>query len=89
MRTPRKSVQTRIQYGALPYRKNGGARTEVVLVTSGETHRWIHERLGFLRVGTLQAVGFKFGRWVDSVLMQRTLTEAIATVDDHRSATSL
>jgi alpha/beta superfamily hydrolase len=24
-------------------------------------------------VGTLTAVGFKFGRWVDSVLMQREL----------------
>jgi len=33
----------------------------------------LHERLGFLRVGTLHAVGFKFGRWVDSVLMQRAL----------------
>jgi phosphinothricin acetyltransferase len=33
----------------------------------------LHERLGFIRIGTLRAVGFKFGRWVDSVLMQRTL----------------
>jgi phosphinothricin acetyltransferase len=33
----------------------------------------LHERLGFVRVGTLRAVGFKFGRWVDSVLMQRAL----------------
>jgi L-amino acid N-acyltransferase YncA len=33
----------------------------------------LHERLGFIRIGTLCAVGFKFGRWVDSVLMQRPL----------------
>jgi L-amino acid N-acyltransferase YncA len=33
----------------------------------------LHERLGFRRVGTLAAVGFKFGRWVDTVLMQREL----------------
>lgn len=33
----------------------------------------LHERLGFRPVGTLRAVGFKFGRWVDSVLMQRAL----------------
>jgi phosphinothricin acetyltransferase len=31
----------------------------------------LHESQGFLRVGTLRAVGFKFGRWVDSVIMQR------------------
>lgn len=35
----------------------------------------LHERLGFARVGLLTAVGFKFGRWVDSVLMQRSLGE--------------
>jgi L-amino acid N-acyltransferase YncA len=33
----------------------------------------LHASLGFRNVGTLQAVGFKFGRWLDSVLMQRPL----------------
>jgi phosphinothricin acetyltransferase len=33
----------------------------------------LHLRLGFAEVGTFRAVGFKFGRWVDSVLMQRAL----------------
>jgi L-amino acid N-acyltransferase YncA len=33
----------------------------------------LHESLGFRRIGTLQAVGYKFGRWVDTVFMQRTL----------------
>jgi phosphinothricin acetyltransferase len=33
----------------------------------------LHARLGFLRVGTLRSCGYKFGRWVDSVLMQRPL----------------
>jgi L-amino acid N-acyltransferase YncA len=33
----------------------------------------LHRKLGFRVVGTLEAVGFKFGRWVDSVLMQRPL----------------
>jgi len=33
----------------------------------------LHERLGFRRAGLLTAVGFKFGSWVDSVLMQRPL----------------
>ncbi|SRR5579871_1394322 len=35
----------------------------------------LHRRHGFRRVGTLHAVGFKFGRWVDSVLMQRALAD--------------
>jgi L-amino acid N-acyltransferase YncA len=33
----------------------------------------LHRSHGFRRIGTLDAVGFKFGRWVDSVLMQRPL----------------
>ncbi len=33
----------------------------------------LHEALGFERVGVLGKVGFKFGRWVDTVLMQREL----------------
>ncbi|MBV9567494.1 MAG: N-acetyltransferase [Hyphomicrobiales bacterium] len=33
----------------------------------------LHRSRGFRKVGTLLAVGFKQGRWVDSVLMQREL----------------
>jgi phosphinothricin acetyltransferase len=33
----------------------------------------LHRRLGFDRIGVLPSVGWKFGRWVDSVLMSRRL----------------
>jgi phosphinothricin acetyltransferase len=33
----------------------------------------LHRRLGFRHLGTLEAVGFKLGRWVDTVFMQRAL----------------
>jgi phosphinothricin acetyltransferase len=33
----------------------------------------LHASLGFRHIGTLQAVGLKFGRWLDTVLMQRAL----------------
>jgi L-amino acid N-acyltransferase YncA len=33
----------------------------------------LHRKLGFRHVGTLDATGFKFGHWVDTVLMQRAL----------------
>jgi phosphinothricin acetyltransferase len=39
----------------------------------------LHAAFGFLRVGTLRSAGFKFGRWVDSVLMQRMLGPGDAT----------
>jgi L-amino acid N-acyltransferase YncA len=33
----------------------------------------VHQRLGFETVGVLRNVGFKFGQWVDTVIMQRAL----------------
>ena len=33
----------------------------------------LHESLGFVRVGVLPSVGFKFGKWVDSIMVQRAL----------------
>jgi len=39
----------------------------------------LHASLGFIRSGTLRSAGFKFGRWVDSVVMQRPLGRGDAT----------
>ena len=39
----------------------------------------LHAEQGFMRVGTLRSVGYKFGRWVDSVIMQRPLGQGDAT----------
>lgn len=35
----------------------------------------LHERFGFRHVGVIQSVGFKHGGWVDTVLMQRAISE--------------
>jgi phosphinothricin acetyltransferase len=39
----------------------------------------LHAAAGFHRIGTLAAVGFKFDRWLDSVLMQRALGAGATT----------
>ncbi len=36
----------------------------------------MHASLGFQRVGHLRDVGFKFGRWLDVVIMQRRLSDS-------------
>jgi len=40
----------------------------------------LHSRLGFTSVGTLSGVGFKFGGWLDTHIMQRTLGEGSHTL---------
>ena len=39
----------------------------------------LHRGAGFRMVGTFDNVGFKFGRWLDSVLMQRPLGAGATT----------
>jgi L-amino acid N-acyltransferase YncA len=53
----------------------GGYRQMIAVIGDSENHGSIglHRALGFRHIGTLQAVGFKFGRWLDSVIMQKNL----------------
>jgi L-amino acid N-acyltransferase YncA len=39
----------------------------------------VHTRAGFSMIGTHPSVGFKFGRWLDTVMMQRALGEGAVT----------
>jgi L-amino acid N-acyltransferase YncA len=39
----------------------------------------LHEGAGFAMVGTLRNVGFKHGRWLDVVFMQRILGDGAET----------
>lgn len=43
----------------------------------------LHRRMGFDQVGTLKSVGFKHGKWVDTVIMQRSLTDEPAPIASH------
>ncbi|MFG1295566.1 MULTISPECIES: GNAT family N-acetyltransferase [Xanthobacter] len=39
----------------------------------------LHERVGFARVGHLPAVAYRYGRWADSVMVQRSLGPGATT----------
>jgi L-amino acid N-acyltransferase YncA len=40
----------------------------------------VHTKCGFQMIGTHSDVGFKFGRWLDTVMMQRALGEGATTL---------
>ena len=46
----------------------------------------VHARLGFEHVGIMEGVGYKFGRWVDIVMMQRALNTGTNTQPPARGA---
>lgn len=52
-----------------------GYRQMIAVIGDSANHDSIglHAACGFARIGTLPAIGWKFERWVDSVLMQRAL----------------
>jgi L-amino acid N-acyltransferase YncA len=59
-----------------------GYRQMVAVIGDSRNERSIrlHETLGFGRAGTFTSVGFKFGRWLDAVFMQRPLGESDTTL---------
>jgi L-amino acid N-acyltransferase YncA len=46
----------------------------------------VHARTGFQMIGTHPNVGFKFGRWLDTVMMQRALGDGGTTLPADDSA---
>ena len=61
---------------ALIERCEAGPWREMVAIigdSANEPSIALHRKFGFVHVGTLKNVGFKHGRWLDCVVMQRTL----------------
>jgi phosphinothricin acetyltransferase len=61
---------------ALIERCEAGERRQMIAVTGDSDNAasiGLQAKFGSQPIGTLRAVGFKFGRWVDTVLMQRPL----------------
>ncbi|MFD6090855.1 GNAT family N-acetyltransferase [Oerskovia sp. NPDC060338] len=55
--------------------QRAGIREIVAVVSDADSPASVilHEKLGFRHVGRLERVGFKHGRWLDTVLLQRSL----------------
>lgn len=69
--------------GELIARCEAGAWRQMIAVIGDSANSGsiaLHSRLGFSTMCTLHAVGFKFGCWVDSVIMQRAIGEGATTL---------
>jgi len=54
----------------------GGFRQMIAVIGDGTQHpasAGLHRALGFREIGIIEASGFKHGRWLDTLLMQRPL----------------
>lgn len=76
-----RGVGRRLLEGLIAAASERGARQMVAVIgdSANTPSIALHRACGFVHVGTLRSIGFKAGRWLDSVLMQRTLGEGAAS----------
>jgi phosphinothricin acetyltransferase len=67
-----------------------GFRLMVAVIgdTANTASLTLHRRAGFTFCGTIHSVGYKFGRWLDSVIMQLPLGEGDRSAPVERDAIS-
>jgi phosphinothricin acetyltransferase len=61
----------------------GGFRQLIAVIGGGTEHPasvGLHKALGFREIGVIEGSGFKHGRWLDTVLMQRALGPGKSTL---------
>ncbi len=62
-----------------------GFRQMIAVIGGGTEHPasvGLHAALGFRQIGTIEGSGFKHGRWLDTVLMQRPLGPGTSTLPE-------
>jgi phosphinothricin acetyltransferase len=67
-----------------------GFRQMIAVIGGADSHAAsvrLHEALGFRPIGVFKGSGYKFGRWLDTLLMQRTLGPGSGTPPRERSDT--
>jgi len=73
--TPRRGVGRALLTEVIERCEHIGMRQMIAVIgdSGNAASIGLHAALGFTTTGVLRAVGFKHGRWVDSVIMQRAL----------------
>lgn len=79
-----RGIGSRLLAALIDHCEMGSWRQMVAVIGNSDNRGSIalHARLGFEPVGTFRAIGFKFGGWLDTVLMQRALGDGADTRPD-------
>ncbi|RIG28516.1 N-acetyltransferase family protein, partial [Shigella sonnei] len=66
----------------ISWAKTHGYRQMIAIVgdSNNQGSLKVHQQVGFTEIGTLKNIGFKHGRWLDTVLLQRNLGEGNSTL---------
>ncbi len=86
-----RGIGTRLMSALIARCETGPWRQMVAVIGDSDNAASIalHRAFGFRHTGTLRSIGFKFGRWLDSVLMQRDLGPGDSTLPAEGAAARL
>jgi phosphinothricin acetyltransferase len=75
-------IGTRLLQALISESEKRGYRLMVAVIgdSANAASIGVHARTGFQMVGTFHNVGLKFGRWLDTVMMERPLGEGARTI---------
>ncbi|MGL4262121.1 MAG: GNAT family N-acetyltransferase [Afipia sp.] len=75
-------IGTRLMQDLIAASEQRGYRQMIAVIgdSANAASIGVHARAGFEMIGTHPAVGFKFGRWLDTVMMQLALGEGGGTI---------
>jgi phosphinothricin acetyltransferase len=75
-------IGTRLMQALIAESEQRGFRMMVAVIgdSANLASIGVHTRAGFQMVGTHRNVGLKFGRWLDTVMMERPLGEGATTI---------
>lgn len=71
----RRGIGRALLQKAIALAEAAGFRQIIAIIgdSANEGSQGLHRALGFERTGVMKSVGFKHGRWLDTVVMQRSL----------------
>ncbi len=80
----RRGIGTALLHAVIGACTDQGFRQMVAIIgdSSQTASIGLHRAMGFAMVGTLRDVGYKHGRWLDTVFMQLTLGDGASTPPD-------
>jgi len=80
-----RGIGRRLLEALIPACEAAGCRQLVAVIgdSANRASIAVHESCGFAMVGTFRSIGYKHGRWVDSVLMQRAIGAGDATLPEN------
>lgn len=87
----RRGIDRALLQKAIELAEAAGFRQIIAIIgdSANQDSQGLHRALGFEHTGVMKSVGFKHGRWLDTVVMQRSLGAGDSRPPEHSAVSRL